>query len=193
MVRARFRDLHLGRLALLASVLLGTVGCDQVTKHLARVSLEPQTPIHLLDGFAVLFLADNAGAFLGIGSSLPAPARLALFGAGVGLLLLAGLAYLLLTRTPRVFLIAGSLLVAGGLSNLLDRLFRAGHVTDFLVLRVGPLHTGVFNVADVAILTGAALLLLAARSAAPDTGPDSAAGGAPPPSPEIAPETDRSL
>ena len=168
MTSAGFRDLHLGRLALLASVLLGTVGCDQVTKHLARTALEPETPIHLFDGFAMLLLADNPGAFLGLGSSLPEPARLALFGAGVGAVLLAGLAYLLLAHTaPRAFLLAGSLLVAGGLSNLLDRLFRAGHVTDFLVLRVGPLHTGVFNVADVAILTGAALLLLAARTTAP--------------------------
>ena len=38
-----------------------------------------------------------------------------------------------------------------------------GAVTDFVQMGVGLLHTGVFNLADVAILSGAALLLLRAR------------------------------
>jgi signal peptidase II len=32
-------------------------------------------------------------------------------------------------------------------------------VVDFLYVRVGPLHTGIFNVADMAIMAGAFLLL----------------------------------
>jgi lipoprotein signal peptidase len=37
-------------------------------------------------------------------------------------------------------------------------------VTDFCILRLGPLHTGVFNVADVAILLGVAFIVIAAPS-----------------------------
>jgi signal peptidase II len=47
--------------------------------------------------------------------------------------------------------------VAGGASNLADRLAR-GTVTDFINVGVGPLRTGIFNVADVAIMLGAALV-----------------------------------
>jgi signal peptidase II len=34
-------------------------------------------------------------------------------------------------------------------------------VVDYLVLNLGPLHTGVFNIADIAIMVGAGVLLLA--------------------------------
>ncbi|HEY8123705.1 MAG TPA: signal peptidase II, partial [Myxococcota bacterium] len=44
-----------------------------------------------------------------------------------------------------------------------DRVLNAGAVTDFVSLGVGPLRTGIFNLADVAIMAGAALLLLPIR------------------------------
>ena len=54
---------------------------------------------------------------------------------------------------------AGLLLfVAGGISNLVDRI-AMGSVIDFLNVGIGPIRTGIFNVADVAILAGIALLL----------------------------------
>ena len=51
-----------------------------------------------------------------------------------------------------------ALFVAGGASNLLDRI-SYGMVIDFMNVGVGPLRTGIFNVADVAIMLGAGLLL----------------------------------
>ena len=53
-----------------------------------------------------------------------------------------------------------ALILAGGLGNQIDRLLFQGGVTDFLFLTLGPLHTGIFNVADMAIMAGALLLLL---------------------------------
>jgi signal peptidase II len=53
-----------------------------------------------------------------------------------------------------------SFLTGGGLGNLIDRVFNAGAVTDFVVVGVGPLRTGVFNWADVLIMAGGGLLLL---------------------------------
>jgi signal peptidase II len=49
-------------------------------------------------------------------------------------------------------------MIAGGASNLVDRLL-SGRVVDFAILRAGPLHTGVFNLADAAILGGAILFV----------------------------------
>jgi signal peptidase II len=54
-----------------------------------------------------------------------------------------------------------ALITSGGLGNLIDRLLNEGAVVDFIVLgRDGLIHTGVFNVADVAILAGILLFLL---------------------------------
>ena len=39
-------------------------------------------------------------------------------------------------------------------------MFRDGHVVDYMVLNVGPAHTGVFNIADIAITVGALYLLI---------------------------------
>ncbi len=53
-----------------------------------------------------------------------------------------------------------ALFMAGALSNWFDRATR-GSVVDFISVGLGPLRTGIFNVADVAILLGAALVMLA--------------------------------
>ena len=58
------------------------------------------------------------------------------------------------------------LFVAGGSSNWIDRVLH-GRVVDFLNLGVGPIRTGVFNVADVAIVAGAGLVALAALRRGP--------------------------
>ncbi len=65
-------------------------------------------------------------------------------------------------------------MIGGGLSNLFDRL-PDGRVTDYVVLSAGPLRTGVFNLADAAILAGAFVWLWDAlrgenRSADPSSG-----------------------
>ncbi|HXC20398.1 MAG TPA: signal peptidase II, partial [Steroidobacteraceae bacterium] len=56
--------------------------------------------------------------------------------------------------------IALALIAGGGISNLIDRLLYGGRVTDFLNVGIGSLRTGIFNVADMAILAGALLLIL---------------------------------
>jgi signal peptidase II len=46
------------------------------------------------------------------------------------------------------------LIVGGGVSNLIDRLRYGGYVVDFLNVGIGSLRTGIFNVADMAIMAG---------------------------------------
>jgi signal peptidase II len=62
------------------------------------------------------------------------------------------------------------LVAAGGISNLIDRLFYDGRVTDFLNVGIGSFRIGIFNVADMAILAGA-LLLIFKRYAPPPASP----------------------
>jgi signal peptidase II len=75
-------------------------------------------------------------------------------------MLLALLAYALFVRAARAtFIFALALVLAGGSSNLIDRFANDGYVVDFINLGVGPIRTGIFNVADVAITAGILLLL----------------------------------
>lgn len=109
-----------------------------------------------------LQLAYNSGAFLSVGSSLPEVWRQGLFVGGVGALLLGVLAYAVLSkRVHRTVVLALSLLFAGGISNLLDRLAYSGYVVDFINVGIGPLRTGIFNVADIAIMVGVFIFLVA--------------------------------
>ena len=54
---------------------------------------------------------------------------------------------------------AVSLILSGGIGNMIDRLFRDGNVVDFIHLHFMP-EFPVFNIADCAVCIGAGLLLL---------------------------------
>ncbi len=81
-----------------------------------------------------------------------------------------GLALWLRSATNRPGGIALGLVIGGALGNMADRLAR-GAVADFFYLHttlpVGPLANYVFNVADVAITAGVALLLYESLTATP--------------------------
>ena len=151
---------HLARFILIGAVMLGTIGCDQSSKHLARTMLSSDRSISCLSGTLTLRLAMNDGAFLGLGSRLPALARMGIFCVGVGTAIAASLLYVGLSEhLTRRAIFAAALVLAGGTANLIDRLVFGGYVTDFLVLSAGRVRTGVFNLADVAILCGTGLFL----------------------------------
>ncbi len=97
--------------------------------------------------------------------------RFGLLTIGVGLILLIALLYLLKSRQlERLQIVALALLVGGGMSNWYDRLVNDGRVVDFMVLGIGRLRTGVFNVADIAIMLGIGLMLLGSRRGDAGTG-----------------------
>lgn len=63
-------------------------------------------------------------------------------------------------QMPRPSVTAWSLVLSGGIGNLLDRLLHDGGVIDFMNVGIGSLRTGIFNVADVCITIGVSLLVL---------------------------------
>ncbi|MEN8162170.1 MAG: signal peptidase II [Myxococcota bacterium] len=63
-------------------------------------------------------------------------------------------------------MVALGLVAGGGFANWLDRVLGDGSVTDFVSLGVGALRTGIFNLADVAIVLGVLLLLRVGSRAA---------------------------
>lgn len=146
----------LGRSLLLLAV-LGTIGCDRVTKQIATATLAGTPGRAYLGGAVRLQYAENTGGFLSLGAALPETARTAIFsiGTGLALLLLAVLAFR--RRLVGWPALGTALFLAGGASNWIDRLLR-GRVVDFLNVGIGPVRTGIFNVADVAIMLGALLV-----------------------------------
>ena len=148
------------RLAILFLVLVCSIVFDKKSKQIARSELGRHGPVMLPCGFGELGLAENPGSFLSLGVSFPQSLRLAVFIAGVGAGLLALFAYLAGRSTLNWLSFIGlALAMAGGMSNLIDRITRQGLVTDFIFLRVGPLHTGIFNLADFMIVMGVAVVV----------------------------------
>src|SRR5436190_1267815 len=142
-----------------AFLILTTIGCDRVTKHLASARLADAAPQSFLADTFRLEYAENTGAFLSLGSTLPDAVRTGLltFGVAVGLIVVAVVAW---KKRWSGWPLAGAALIwAGGVSNLVDRAVR-GSVVDFMNVGLGSLRTGIFNVADVAIVAGAVVIAM---------------------------------
>ena len=146
------------RLVLLIAI-AATVGCDRVTKHIAATTLAEEPGRSFFADTVRLEYAENTGAFLSLGADWPRPIRTAVFGASNAVLLVAVAVIAVRRRWPAVALLGVALFVAGGASNLMDRI-TDGMVIDFMNVGVGSLRTGIFNVADVAIMLGAGLLMV---------------------------------
>jgi signal peptidase II len=144
------------------------VGCDQASKSAARAMLSSGVTESLFADSLRLQLVENPGSFLSLGASLPAHLRFTLFTAAVAVLLI-GLvgASLFARRLGPARFVALALVAGGGISNLIDRFLYDGRVTDFLNVGIGSLRTGIFNLADMAILAGALLLLRSTRARSP--------------------------
>jgi signal peptidase II len=157
----------INRIIVVTFTLLCCVGCDQASKSAARVMLTSGITESFLGDSLRLELVENPGSFLSLGASLPEHLRFGLFTAAVAALLLALVGAALFARRLEPWrFVALALVAGGGISNLIDRLVYNGRVTDFLNVGIGSLRTGIFNVADMAIMAGALLLLLKLRPGA---------------------------
>ncbi len=138
------------------------IGCDRVTKNLAKEHLQgqpEQTYFH--DTFRLLYV-ENTGAALSLGDDLPPAASFWLLSILPLVFLLAVAVYVFknMNSMPaaRVFCIA--MIVSGGIGNIIDRIMYDRHVTDFMNLGIGNVRTGIFNVADICVTAGVIGLLV---------------------------------
>jgi len=145
------RPFRLGLPAALAALAL-----DQMTKA-AILAWMTHPPVPLAPFFN-LTLSFNTGVTFGIGRDLGVEGAwlLAVGAAAVVAMLLWWLA----RAASQVEACAIGFIIGGALGNVVDRL-RQGAVTDWLDLHVGDWHWPIFNLADVAIVCGVALLLSA--------------------------------
>jgi signal peptidase II len=144
---------------LLCLLLAATAGCDRVTKHLALTNLAGMPGQSYLGDTIRLDYHENAGGFLSTGAAWRPEVRAAVFQVANGFFLLGTLIMAMKFKWSRLAGAGLVLFLAGGLSNLIDRI-AMGRVIDFLNVGIGPVRTGIFNVADVAIMAGIGLLML---------------------------------
>jgi signal peptidase II len=142
--------------------LVAAVGCDQITKDLARQELADVSPQVLLGGLVRLTYAENPGTFLGLGAGWNEGLRFVIYSASaIVVLVCLVLLFAFADRLGRLAGFGALVLLAGATGNLVDRFINDGRVIDFIVVGVGWMHTGVFNVADVFIALGLIVFLFA--------------------------------
>lgn len=150
------------KLRLIFLISIVSIVLDQVTKWWASHYLTQGVMTSYLADMLRIGYVENTGAFLGIGSGLSDSAKFWIFVAAVGLILLGLLIFMLKSQQQNVYsLISLCCIFSGGLSNFYDRAMNNGAVIDFLNVGLGSVRTGIFNVADMAIMLGVVMLLFA--------------------------------
>lgn len=139
---------------IMLTVIAALVGIDQLTKFLAIRFLENQPPVPIIDGVFELTFLRNPGAAFGLGAGM----RWLLIS--VTSVVVIFLLVVLLSgkfKMYKVVNISAILIIAGGIGNLIDRVF-FGKVVDFLYFKL--IDFPVFNFADCCVVVGAILLLV---------------------------------
>lgn len=154
--------MKLSRSAFIIVLIVVNIAIDQISKFLVRNHVIPHKETELLGNYFILTNVENSGAFLGMGSNLNPTVKL------IVLLILPIAVLLFVLRhvfkdksLDKTSLIGFSCIIGGGFANIYDRLLY-GQVTDFFHIDLGGFfRTGIFNMADVSVMTGMGLLILA--------------------------------
>jgi signal peptidase II len=139
---------------LIIIIVITNIGCDQVSKNIVRQKVVTNQQISVLDKYVILTKVENTGAFLSFGDHM---SRISYWIMMIVLpLIVLGYAlYYLFTAIDlsKVLIVSISLIVGGGLGNIIDRVLY-GSVTDFLHFDFVLFHTGIVNLADISLTTG---------------------------------------
>ena len=151
---------------------LGMFGCDHATKLAAETKLAGSAAMPIVSGVLELRYTRNDDTAFSLLHTfgIPRTPSVLLAAASVALLSIVAMWFVTRRKASKAQHVAFALVVAGALGNVIDRAMR-GYVVDFIHLTRWP----VFNVADIAVVAGVILLVLAgslkSRSAAPASGP----------------------
>lgn len=148
------------RILIILVMLILNISCDQISKSMVRRSIEYHEKIGFVNNYVTLTKIENTGAFLSLGNDLPGALRIILLIAFPVFVMTIGLFFLFMkTSISKSTLIGFSFVVGGGIGNMYDRIVY-GSVTDFLHIDFVIFQTGIFNMADVSIMTGMFLILI---------------------------------
>jgi signal peptidase II len=141
-------------------IALIVVGLDRWSKRLVTAHVRMYAHIQVIPGFFRITHTENTGAAFSLFADSTSHWKTAML---IGFSLVAMvIVTVLLWKQTRALTITGialSLILGGAVGNLWDRVV-SGRVVDFLLVYVKQYEWPVFNLADSAIVVGAALLVL---------------------------------
>jgi signal peptidase II len=135
------------------------IAADRLTKVLVPRFLELHSSVPVISGLFDITYARNSGGAFGLLSTWDSPLRRGFFiFASIAAMVLLWFLYRQVARSPSRSLRLALVAIGGGaFGNLYDRAL-TGEVVDFLDFYLGSYHWPAFNVADIAISTGAIIL-----------------------------------
>ena len=126
---------------------------DQIIKYFVLLYLKPVSSVGVINGFLEWNYVENTGAAFGSFSG-----NTALLSIITAVIIIAGIAAIILKKINNKFLlVTATVIIAGGLGNLIDRIFR-GYVVDFI--KVLFIDFPVFNFADILVTCGSFMLII---------------------------------
>ncbi len=143
-------------LSYILAVLCGiaVLGFDQLTKFYIVSNFELGQSTEFLKGFIDIIYINNKGGAWGILEGQ----TWTLLSITAILMIVCFTLLLKLGKSNKVLFWSITLILFGGLGNMIDRIFRGGNVVDFLHFEFYPTFP-IFNVADCAVVVGAFLLI----------------------------------
>ena len=134
------------------------VGIDRLTKWLVVSNMGLSDTVHLIKIGDKEIL--NFYYTLNSGAAFSKLSGKTVFLIVVTSLVILWLLYLVISKRVcrRVYLVAISLIIGGGVGNLIDRIFNDGLVVDFIDVRI--INFPIFNFADICAVCGAGLLFI---------------------------------
>lgn len=134
-------------------LIIALIVIDQITKLLTINYLLPVNSVEIIKNILSFTYVENRGAAFGIMQN----SRI-FFLIFTVILIGAIIIYTIKTKPQnRLYLISTSLIIAGGMGNFIDRLFR-GYVVD--MIEVTFIEYPVFNFADICVVIGAILFCI---------------------------------
>ncbi len=134
---------------------LAIAGADQAIKYAVQTGLPYDASIFITSFFNLVHRWNTGAAFSFLAD---AGGWQRYFFSAVALAVAAVLAWMLRKPLPKIEALAYSLILGGALGNAADRIAR-GYVVDFLDFHWQGWHWPSFNLADIGIFMGAALLV----------------------------------
>ncbi len=141
-------------------IALTIVLLDQVTKAMVRARVPLHDDVEVVRGLLDITYVRNSGAAFGLLNTIDFPFKSAVIAIVAAAALVAIAAYAArLAPAQKMARIGLALILGGAVGNLIDRIV-LGYVIDFVDVYWRSYHFWAFNVADSAITTGVAVMVL---------------------------------
>jgi len=130
------------------------IATDQVTKYLAINHLKESIPIYSFFSLTLIF---NKGISFGMFNTSGQQQMILII---VAVMIIVGLIVMLIFMKSRniIMIIAVTMIISGSIGNIIDRII-FGAVIDFLDFHYSEYYFPVFNVADIAVCVGCAVMM----------------------------------